>query len=491
MSQLLEDPNEFPALLKALGRAQPAYCTKPTPGAPNLLAAARVMGEALGTPLFPWQALLIRVASEKRLDDPRRFRYKRVIITTPRQVGKTTAYRIYQCTKALIYPGRQAFYTAQTGKDARQRWKDIVETLTREESPLKNDVKIKLGAGDPEIKFRNKSSIAPFAPTAESLHGYTPHDVAIDEAFNFDEAEGADLLGAIVPAQQRIMDSQLLIFSTAGNLNSTWLRSQVQMGREAVDDPESNIAYLEWSMKPGSDPNDPESWLFHPGITGEFTIEDLQAEHEALKDQPGEWLRAYMNTWSEDTDEQILTLEEIEEVTKTQHPPEQFSDVCLGYELAGDRSRAVIAAAWYCPETGLPALRIAQRLDRGQDLPATVAKAVDDMPRSWGADDGGITRDVTDQLRQKGLEPMTLSARDFATATEAFIARVKDKAIILPDDPYLRECITAAVIRPMGQSMVLDRRRSHGIIADLIACVVALRLLENAPAPLPKPAIHY
>ena len=53
--------NELERLLADLGDAQPKYFTKPTPGAVNDLEAARIIGKALGTPLFPWQALVIRV----------------------------------------------------------------------------------------------------------------------------------------------------------------------------------------------------------------------------------------------------------------------------------------------------------------------------------------------------------------------------------------------------------------------------------------------
>jgi len=38
-----DDPNELPAMLEALGDAQPKYFTKPTPGAKHDPAAARIV----------------------------------------------------------------------------------------------------------------------------------------------------------------------------------------------------------------------------------------------------------------------------------------------------------------------------------------------------------------------------------------------------------------------------------------------------------------
>lgn len=485
--------SEVAALLEALGDAQPAYYTTPTEGAPNQLAQARVIAHALGTPLIPWQELAIRIMSERRTDDPRRFRWPVVIITTPRQVGKTTTYRTWQLLKCIMQPNREAFYTAQTGKDARARWKDAVKVVTDKDSPLRKSVKVRLSAGDPQIAFQNGSTFAPFAPTPESLHGYTPHDVAIDEGFAFDDAQGDELLGAVTPAQQNRKDRQLIIFSTAGNKDSTWLRRIIERGRLAAGDPGAGTAYLEWSMPAGADMWAPDTWKFHPGLGHLFELEDMQQLAADHADNPQGWLRAFMNTWSEEADvPPILTPEQVAGVQNTQHPPAGgLRDVCLAYEVAYDRSRAAIAAAWYDPITGLPAVRIAQRLERVPDLAPAIAEQLANRPRAWGADDGGPTRDTTDQLRADNLEPQILAARDFATATDAFIARVKDRLITLDADPYLEQAIADAVLKNMGTGVTIDRRGSRGPVPELIAAIVALRLLENAPAPAPSPMIRF
>lgn len=485
--------SELDQLLAALGDAQPAYFTKPTEGAPHALAQVRVMARALGKPLIPWQELVVRIASERRLDDPRRYRWPIVILSTPRQVGKTTTYGTYQTTKCVMQPGRRAFYTAQTGKDARARWKDVVTLLTSKGSPLRRDVTVRLSAGDPQIAFSNGSTFAPFAPTAESLHGYTPHDVGIDEGFAFDDAQGDDLLGAVSPAQQNLADRQLIIFSTAGNAESTWLRRQIDRGRELADDPGAGVAYIEWSMPVGADPWNPDTWKFHPGLGHLFELEDMQLLADEHRDNLQGWLRAFMNTWSDEAEEPpILTPEEVEAVQKEQTPPAGgLSRVALAYEVAHDRTRSCIAAAWIDPKTGKPAIRIAERISNARDVAPAIAAQSQSYPLAWGADDGGPTRDVTDQLRADELTPAIMSARDFATGTEAFIARVKAGELTLDADPYLDQAIADAVLRPMGQGITIDRRKSRGPVPELIAAIVALRLLETAAAPAPTPRIRF
>ena len=187
------------ALWDAMGAAVPVCSPMPSPGAPNELAAVEVVCRAVGTPLLPWQRWAVRVITEKRLDDPRRYRYPDFTVTVERQSGKTTVVRGILLTRAMIYRHRSAFYTAQTGKDATERWSDLVQRV--EHSPLKSGVRVRKAIGTQRLVVVNtESRISPFAPTSESLHGYTPHDVVVDELFSFDDAQGNDLQGAIKPA---------------------------------------------------------------------------------------------------------------------------------------------------------------------------------------------------------------------------------------------------------------------------------------------------
>lgn len=482
--------DDIDALFTALGDAQPAYCTPPTPGAPNALAQARIIGKMLGTPPMPWQELALRIITERRIDDPRRYRWSTVIITTPRQVGKTTLFRIEQTLKCILQPGRQAFYTAQTGKDARARWKDLVDGIL--DGPLAKSVKVRWSAGDSALEFSNRARIAPFAPTAESLHGYTPHDVTIDEAFAFDDAQGDDLLGAVGPAQITLPDRQLIIVSTAGNVDSTWLRRLVDQGRQLVGDPGSGVAYLEWSMPAGLDPWLPESWTWHPGLGNTITVEDLAELAERHRDSPQTWLRAYMNTWSTEADAApILSTEQLEDATTKQTPPTGgLSQVAIAYEVAYDRSRSCILTAWHDPHTGRPSIRVAETFIGTDGLVDRLLALHASRPFALSADDGGPTRDITDRLRKAGIDVEPLSARDFATGCDALVARVETRTVSLPDDDGFRQSVRNAVTRPLGQSWALDRRKSRGPIPELVAAVVALRLLETAPAPLPKPRVY-
>ena len=484
---------ELPELVAALESSTATYATAPTPGAPHELGQILGTAKLLGRQLMPWQVQVARVASEKRPDDPRRYRYPIVVLTVPRQSGKTTLMRTVLAQRAMRNRNRVAFYTAQTGKDATARWLDLVKDI--EQGPLSQFVNKRIAAGSQALRFPTGSSISPFAPTAKSLHGYTPHDVMLDEIFAHDAAAGNDLMGAIRPAQLTLPDKQLWLVSTAGTADSEFLKSWVDAGRLATEDSGAAIAYFEWSLPDGLDPYDPANWAFHPAVGHTITVQDLADDAESQS--PGEWLRAYMNRWTS-TREAILDIDRWDKLAG-ELAPVAWSQVSIAYEVAHDRSCSAIYACWKDPATGKPALKLVQQGSGAEWLAPAVAKLyVERRPKAIGADDGGPTKAVTDQLRKlpnarsggNGVPVETLTARHFATATVAYLAHIEDGTMVHDGDPGHRAAAEAAATRPMGDSKVFSRRHSRGPIPELVAAAVALRLHEQAPAAAPAPSVY-
>jgi hypothetical protein len=321
----------------------------------------------------------------------------------------------------------------------------------------------------------------------------------VDEIFALDDASGNDLMGAIGPAQVTLPDRQLWLISTMGTKDSTFLHGWVDRGLEITTDPDSSMCYLEWSMKPGADPYDPESWKFHPALGHTITLEslaDLAGQHSF-----GEWMRAFMNRRTQTTDAVIEAGLFADLNDPEQTPPRNTGDMVLSYEVSMDRSRSAIVAAWVDPVTDKPALRVL-RVGAGWTwlAPAVVAISKDLHPRAIGADDGGPTRDATEEIRmlQQSIELELLQARDFATACDGFKARALVGAFTWYEEPrqgqaddeaqtFLAEAVAVAKTRTMGQGWAWDRMKSRGPIPELVAATVALRLLERGPVQQPAP----
>lgn len=487
----------------AIDHAAPAprYAPERDPRMASDGGKVAVVARALGTPLLPWQQLVADVATEYNPADvasahdpriapgrPRRWRYRTVVITVPRQCGKSVLTRIVQVQRALMSAGHHVFMTAQMGKDAAERWADLAEAVESSDVLSRLAHPPRRSVGSQAVRFKNRSWIRPFAPGPKAVHGYSPHLVSIDEAWAFDAAEGEALLAAIRPAMQTRTDRQLWIVSTAGDARSAFLRDLVDRGRAGTD---PDMAYFEWSADPDADPYDPDTWRFHPGLGHLITLDDLAGEAEAMRGTAhGAFLRGYLNlsTLSRET---VLPLDRWDALAAEQTPPPVRS-LHLAYDVDADRRAAAIWAAWREGET--TQTRCVMYRHGWTWLAPTIAQLREDWrPATIGADDAGPARQVTDELRTTyGLDIEPLGARDFATATGSVIAATDpDAAGNLAHDgsPIVRAAIENAATRRLGQAIAWDRNASLAGISPLIALTVAARLAEHGAPPAPAPLI--
>lgn len=223
--------------------------------------------------------------------------YREVIVTVPRQSGKTTHELVTMIDRALMWgrPARIA-YTAQTGLDARQKVvNDFVPMLERSGFRLALDRMLR-GAAETAIEFKGGSRVEVLASAEEAGHGRTLDLGIIDEAFA-DEDDRREQ--ALVPAMTTIADAQLFIHSTMGTPRSTFLNRKVQTGRAIVEAGiTQGIAYFEWSAPDDADPSDPAVWAACMPALG-HTITDAAVVHARGSMTDGEFRRAYLNQMRE------------------------------------------------------------------------------------------------------------------------------------------------------------------------------------------------
>lgn len=432
-----------------------------------------VLAEALGTPLLPWQEYVADVATERRPDGA--YEYQVVVVTVPRQSGKTTLLRAVGTHRALVRR-RDVFYTAQTGKDAGERWEDLV-TAIGASSALRGRVTVRRAAGAKRVIFPGGAAFRAFAPTAESLHGYTPPCVMLDEAFAHSGPEGELLMGAIGPAQITLPDRQLWIVSTAGTAESVFLREWVDKGLAGAD----RVALFMWAAADDQDPMDPaDVAAFHPAVG--FTINGKTMEAADIVAQAGsnsraEYERAYANRWTM-TASHLLPPEVVKGLAADVPAPASPSELVLGYDVAHDRQAATVVATWRHEGT------VHGKVVLAAPGYSWLAPAVEDLwdrwrPRAVVADDGGHAREVTAELTAAGVPVEVLTGREFATASGRGLARVQDDDMTHDGTGLMVDALCGLVTRPSSDGEVVSRRHSHGDVSAAVAFIVAAFHLEG------------
>jgi Phage Terminase len=430
---------------------------------------------------MPWQAFAADVGLEVLPSG--RFAYDLVVVTVPRQSGKTTLDAAVMDHRAAMVPSGRVWFTMQRGKDA-------VDWLINEcwplHLPLVPHVSLRRAAGSEHIRWqRSGGLIRPFPPNREALHSKQSDLVVVDECWSFDLATGTDVDQGIVPTQATRAAPQVWKVSTAGDATSTWWLGTVEAGRAAaLEGRTTGVAYFEWSCPDGMDPCEPTSWpVYHPAYGRTIGPEAMQAALDMLGIEG--FTRAYGNRWLSTT-ARVIPIEAWRAAAEDPAELPPPGTVAVAFDVAVDRSDAAIVAAWRTPD-GVAHVEVADhRPGAGWLVDRLVDLADRWRPLCVAYDAAGPALDVADAAARAGLELVGLKSREYAAACagllEALCADVQ--AVRYRPHPALDAAAAAAVRRALGDAWAWGRRQSSGSLAPLTAATVAVWAYDHAPADL-------
>lgn len=464
--------------------AAPRWATMRNPANPTEGKRVGLIADALGTPLMPWQQYVADVAGELNPDGS--YVWPVVIVTVPRQSGKTTLMRAFGTERALSRPDCGVFYTAQTGKDARERWQDLVKAIKA--SPLQVFATIRNAAGSERVVFANGSMFRCFAPTAKSLHGYTPPLVMLDESFAHDQLTGDDLMGAIGPAQITIRHRQLWIVSTMGTAESTFLHGWIDKGRAQLP----GVALFDWGAADDVDVYDRNTWpTFHPAmVDGLVTADAIGAEADKLS--RSEFERAYANRKTR-TASNLIPTEVWDALAPEggQRPPQSVAvrDMVFGYDVMHDRSSAAIVASWFYG--GKLQGRVTKSAP-GVEWLATTVKELHAMGwRQFAAAEDGPAREVTDELTRAGVTVQRIKGQQLSDAWGFLMRRITAGHLEHDGSEAFAVSMANVATRPTQDGAAPSRRASAGDITPTIGLMVGAYALEHPEYATGIPVIRH
>lgn len=246
------------------------------------------MARALGRTFMPWQNLVVDTALE--LNAAGHLHYRTVVLIVPRQQGKSFLLQALMVAGALRGDDpTTTIYTAQDRGEARRRLLGELHERTLDRSPLRRKYTVRATNGDESLRFRHGSIITIVAPTATAGHGQTLDLGVIDEAF---AQTSMALPQAFGPAMVTRRDAQLWIVSVVGDGTDTMLQHYQELGAASLADPESRIAFFEWSA-PDGDPYDEALWWgCMPALGRTIDPDDVRADPTYA--DPDEFGRAYL-----------------------------------------------------------------------------------------------------------------------------------------------------------------------------------------------------
>lgn len=444
------------------------------------------VSRAMKGPLKRWQRAAYDVALEL---DPAtgKWRYHIVLISVPRQAGKTYGFMALGLHRTLIQPGGRVWYTAQTGQAARERWvKDCATPAARTMGKL---LTTKMGAGDTRLIVpATDSQFRPMPPTGDYLHGEQSDLVGIDEPWAHSVATGTALLQAVVPTMTTRHDighgPQTFYFSTMGDASSEWWHTMLD---EAIATPRPGVAVIDYGIGDDVDPTDLDAvYRAHPAAGEGLTMKALQDAADTLS--PGEFARAYGNRRTV-VSHALFRASELEAAMTSQ--PLDDGPIHLGVAVSWAHDSTSIVAAGTID--GIPAVEVVESRP-GQAWVTDSVKAIRraHAPASIRVDSHGPSAHLAEELAaalgSEALEPVAVD--DLIQSTDFMLTAVPSGGLKMRTAPELTTELAAAALRTIGdKGRVLDRKRSRGSVATLEAALLALRGVRHAAPPSTPPVI--
>jgi phage terminase large subunit-like protein len=282
----------------------PRYAT-PRTDRDTLAGEVAAVASVLGLELLPWQRQVLDAALETldaaNVPSPARDgqmstpAYRDVLVSVPRQSGKSSLALSLMVWRLLSEPGMRVLYGAQTRGAAREKllsawW----PRLSRSE--VGSRFKLFRGFGAETVTCDNGSTLQLLSATESTGHGETTDLCVVDEAW---VQQDARIEQAVRPTMSTRAHAQLWVMSTAGTAKSVWWKKKLEAGRAAAEmGVADGLCCFDWSAHPDANPADEATWWAAMPALGALTdVATVRADLQNMGVQ--EFRRGYLNQWVE------------------------------------------------------------------------------------------------------------------------------------------------------------------------------------------------
>jgi hypothetical protein len=509
-------------------RAEPTYATARTPSRhTDGPAVARAIERWLGRRPTVTQQLVLDVALE-RLDGPGSpFAYDDVGVILGRRCGKTVTTFGVPLARALAGPIRlpngrvlpfKSTHTAQNLTAARQRFKaDLVEPYQRRfpADVWDRAVDFKQAAADTTLTLDPRAGMARknladararrlaaelrvLAPTPSSARGAGVAHLTWDEALTYTVKRGEELLSAARPtlAEMHGHGQSWTVSNVATDTDHTKHLFRVRnKGRRAVMDGRTDgVAWFEWSIPPGADPDDEQLWWRHyPALSdGIVGVRTLRRDREEFG--PAAFAAEYLCRWPDENETGLVGWDALRLddwlAAKTTDPLPDGLPAMLAVDVDPFGRSASIVAAVRVDDAVLVEV-VDHRPGSGwvRDAVVELAGDVDAVV----VDDYGAGHDLVGKLEALPVMSgrlLAVTSRDVVAASYGFEAGIREGVIRWRASDY-HEALTAAAAaaqRTPGRSWQWERRVATSQ-TPLMGASLAVWALDHAPT-VPDSAIY-
>lgn len=444
---------------------------------PRVVAQCAEMGVTFDL----WQHGIGQIALGKRADGKYAATVGGVVLSIPRQVGKTFLVGMIVIALCILHPGFTVLWTAHRTRTTSKTF-DSMQGMVRRKKIWLHVLAVRRSNGEQEIRFRNGSVIMFGAREQGFGRGFDEVDIEV-----FDEAQilTASALEDMVAAtnQSRHEAGALLFFMGTPPRPKDPGEEFANRRSKALSGKNPNIAYVEFSADTGADPDDRKQWAkANPSYPVRTPDESMERLRENLTDDES-FAREALGIWDPVSTTRVID----EDSWSLVADPASMAieRLTLAIDVPPERSVASVALAGLRPDGRWHVELDDERKGVDWVIPWVKERAAKNRLHAVVVDElSGLVEKRRDRYFLVGTKiAVTLAAaegRDMAIACAKFYDSVIDQSLRHTDQPQMNVALSVARKRTIsGGGWAWNRKDAASDITPIVAATLALWGAQN------------
>lgn len=468
--------------------------TRPTPSStPRLSEVARhvVIPKGIATTAWPrvvaqcadmgvtfdaWQHGVGSIALGKRKNGKYAATVGGVVLSIPRQVGKTFLVGMIVIALCILFPGSTWLWTAHRTRTATKTFQTL-QGMVKRRKIWPHVESVRTANGEQEIRFRNGSVIMFGAREQGFGRGFDEVDGEVfDEGQILTEKALEDMVAAT--NQSRQPAGALLFFMGTPPRPGDNGDEFANRRSKALSGKADNMVYVEFSADPDADPDDREQWAkANPSFPLRTPVESMERMRENLTDEDS-FKREALGIWDVVGDNRVIDEKSWSLIADAASMATER--LALAVDVSPDRSVGSVSLAGQRPD-GLWHVELdEQRTGTGWIAPWIIARCQRNNIRAVVIDGASPAASIIDELTKAKVKVTVIGAREMAAACGQFFDAAMQQAMRHTDQPQVNVALSVGSKRPLGDAWAWNRKTATSDITPIVAATLALWGAQNS-----------
>ena len=429
----------------------------------------------MGVTFDEWQHGIGAIALGKRKDGKYAATVGGVVLSIPRQVGKTFIVGMIVIALCILHPGLTVLWSAHRTRTTSKTFGSL-KGLTSKKKIKPHMLEPRNTNGEQEIRFVNGSIIMFGAREQGFGRGFDEVDIEV-----FDEAQilTEKALEDMVPAanQSRHESGALLFFMGTPPRPSDPGEEFTNRRTKALDGRTTSMVYIELSADDDANPDDRAQWSkANPSFPRRTPAESMERMRENLTDDDS-FMREALGIWDAISTNRVIDEQSWSAVGDPASMP--IDRLTMAIDVPPGRKTASVALAGMRADGSWSVELDEERKGTDWVIPWVVDRASKNQLHAVVVDEmSGLTEKRRDRHFLIGTDILvTLAAaegRDMAIACAKFYDGIMDGSVWHTDQPQVNVALSAASKRPLAGAWAWNRKDVTSNISPIVSETLAL-----------------